>query len=218
MPNLLESASNLHAARLRREFSARDLLGATLAAIERLVPAANAIVKTIPHRPGVARATRIRASRAARPAPPIGRPRTRFFDQRSLPSRSASARDAPEHAGFHRHSGAAATPSPGVGTVFRAHRRGALPARPHGTHPARSKARSACAIYRGQWQTKALFRPDAVGLSRYWRRFTGMLGVDGLPRGLQIIAASFEDRTAIACAAMLEALGASFKAPPMASP
>ncbi|MFZ0496840.1 MAG: amidase [Methylocella sp.] len=45
-----------------------------------------------------------------------------------------------------------------------------------------------------------------------------MLGVDGLPRGVQIIAASFEDRTAIACAAMLEALGASFKAPPMASP
>jgi Asp-tRNA(Asn)/Glu-tRNA(Gln) amidotransferase A subunit family amidase len=45
MPNLLESASNLHAARLRREFSARDLLGATLAAIERLVPAANAIVQ-----------------------------------------------------------------------------------------------------------------------------------------------------------------------------
>jgi len=45
-----------------------------------------------------------------------------------------------------------------------------------------------------------------------------MLGPDGLPRGVQIIAASFEDRTAIACAAMLEALGASFKAPPMASP
>ncbi len=45
-----------------------------------------------------------------------------------------------------------------------------------------------------------------------------MLGVDGLPRGVQIVAASFEDRTAIACAAMLEALGASFKAPPMASP
>jgi hypothetical protein len=39
-----------------------------------------------------------------------------------------------------------------------------------------------------------------------------MLGVDGLPRGVQIIAASFEDRTAIACAAMLEALGASFRA------
>jgi amidase len=45
-----------------------------------------------------------------------------------------------------------------------------------------------------------------------------MLGVDGLPRGVQIIAASFEDRTAIACAAMLEALGASFRAPPMTSP
>jgi amidase len=45
-----------------------------------------------------------------------------------------------------------------------------------------------------------------------------MLGVDGLPRGVQIIAATFEDRTAIACAAMLETLGASFKAPPMASP
>jgi amidase len=45
-----------------------------------------------------------------------------------------------------------------------------------------------------------------------------MFGVDGLPRGVQIIAASFEDHTAITCAAMLEALGASFKAPPMASP
>jgi Asp-tRNA(Asn)/Glu-tRNA(Gln) amidotransferase A subunit family amidase len=38
MPNLLDSVSNLHAALLRRESSARDLLGATLAAIERLVP------------------------------------------------------------------------------------------------------------------------------------------------------------------------------------
>jgi Asp-tRNA(Asn)/Glu-tRNA(Gln) amidotransferase A subunit family amidase len=45
-----------------------------------------------------------------------------------------------------------------------------------------------------------------------------MLGADGLPRGVQIIAPSFEDRTAIACAAMLEALGATFKAPPSASP
>jgi len=46
-----------------------------------------------------------------------------------------------------------------------------------------------------------------------------MLGEeDGLPRGVQIIAASLEDRTAIACAAMLEALGSGFKAPPMASP
>jgi amidase len=44
-----------------------------------------------------------------------------------------------------------------------------------------------------------------------------MLGPDGLPRGVQIIAARFEDRTAIACAAQLEALGASFQAPPMAS-
>jgi amidase len=40
MPNLLDSASNLRAALLRREFSTRDLLGATLAAIERLNPAA----------------------------------------------------------------------------------------------------------------------------------------------------------------------------------
>jgi hypothetical protein len=31
-----------------------------------------------------------------------------------------------------------------------------------------------------------------------------------LPRGVQIVAASFEDRTAVACAAMLDALGASF--------
>ena len=45
-----------------------------------------------------------------------------------------------------------------------------------------------------------------------------MLGEDGLPRGVQIIAASLEDRTAIACAAMLETLGSEFKAPPMASP
>ena len=44
-----------------------------------------------------------------------------------------------------------------------------------------------------------------------------MLGADG-SRGVQIVAASFEDRTAVACAAMLEALGASFKAPPMATP
>ena len=45
MPNLLDSASNLHAALLPREFSARDLLGSTLAAIERLDPAVNAIVQ-----------------------------------------------------------------------------------------------------------------------------------------------------------------------------
>src|SRR5450631_171128 len=45
MPNLLDSASNLRAALLRREFSARDLLAATLAAIERLNPALNAIVQ-----------------------------------------------------------------------------------------------------------------------------------------------------------------------------
>jgi amidase len=45
MPDLLDSASNLHAALLRGEFSARDLLGSTLAAIERLDPALNAIVQ-----------------------------------------------------------------------------------------------------------------------------------------------------------------------------
>jgi amidase len=50
------------------------------------------------------------------------------------------------------------------------------------------------------------------------RRGSGDGWPDALPRGVQIIAASFEDRTAIACAAMLEALGARFKAPPMASP
>ncbi|MGH6819439.1 MAG: hypothetical protein ACREDU_01080 [Methylocella sp.] len=33
MPDLRDSASNLHAVLLRREFSARDLLGSTLAAI-----------------------------------------------------------------------------------------------------------------------------------------------------------------------------------------
>jgi amidase len=45
MPNVLDSAANLRAALLRREFSARDLLGAALAAIERLNPALNAIVQ-----------------------------------------------------------------------------------------------------------------------------------------------------------------------------
>jgi amidase len=45
MPNVLDSASNLRASLLRREFSARDLLGATLAAIERLNPALNTIVQ-----------------------------------------------------------------------------------------------------------------------------------------------------------------------------
>jgi len=140
-----------------------------------------------------------------------------------FPPRSASARDAPKHTGFHRHSDAAGAASPGVGTVFRAHRRGALPARPHGTHPARSTARSACAIDRGQWQTNALFRSDAVDLSRHWRRFAGRRDSGDAWSGWlaaqrPIIAASFEDRTAIACATMLEALGASFKAPSMASP
>jgi amidase len=43
-----------------------------------------------------------------------------------------------------------------------------------------------------------------------------MLAPDGLPRGVQIIAANFEDRTAIACAAALEVLGACVKAPPAA--
>jgi hypothetical protein len=71
----------------------------------------------------------------------------------------------------------------GVGTVFRAHRRGALLARPHETHPARSKARSACAIDRGQRQSKALFRTDAVGLSRYWRRSAGRRGSGDAWRG-----------------------------------
>ena len=45
-----------------------------------------------------------------------------------------------------------------------------------------------------------------------------MLAGDGLPRGVQIIAASHEDRTAIACAGMLEAMGSGFTAPPMALP
>jgi amidase len=42
-----------------------------------------------------------------------------------------------------------------------------------------------------------------------------LLGPDGLPRGVQIIAANAEDRTAIACARMLETLGACVKAPPI---
>jgi amidase len=37
-----------------------------------------------------------------------------------------------------------------------------------------------------------------------------MRGGDGMP-GVQIVVASFDDRTAIACAAMLEALGARFR-------
>jgi amidase len=45
VPNVLDSATNIRAALLRREFSARDLLGAVLAAIERLNPALNAIVQ-----------------------------------------------------------------------------------------------------------------------------------------------------------------------------
>jgi len=45
MPNLLDSASNLRAALHRREFSAQDLLGATLAAIDRFNPVLNAIVQ-----------------------------------------------------------------------------------------------------------------------------------------------------------------------------
>jgi len=69
------------------------------------------------------------------------------------------------HAGFHRHSGAAAVPSPGVGTVFRAHRRGALPARPQGTHPARSKARSACAVDRLAPVCPAAVAPGLEGMA-----------------------------------------------------
>jgi amidase len=119
----------------------------------------------------------------------------RFFDLRSLSSRSASARDAPEHGGFHRHSGAR----------FFEHIDVMLCQTPAPTGPIR------------------LFRPDAVGLSRHWRRFAGRRGSGDAWSGWlaarrQIIAASFEDRTAIACAAMLEALGARFRAPPMTSP
>jgi len=44
MPDLLDSASNLRAALLRREFSARDLLDATLAALARFNPDLNAIM------------------------------------------------------------------------------------------------------------------------------------------------------------------------------
>ncbi|HTV33552.1 MAG TPA: amidase family protein [Methylocella sp.] len=45
-----------------------------------------------------------------------------------------------------------------------------------------------------------------------------LVAPDGLPRGVQILAAAHEDRTAIACAAMLEGLGLGFKAPPLANP
>jgi hypothetical protein len=39
-----------------------------------------------------------------------------------------------------------------------------------------------------------------------------------LLRGVQSIAGDFEDRTAIACATMLETLGGGFQALPMVSP
>jgi amidase len=42
-----------------------------------------------------------------------------------------------------------------------------------------------------------------------------MIGDDGLPRGVQIIAAAGEDRTAVAVAAMLEQLGPGFQPPPI---
>ena len=42
-----------------------------------------------------------------------------------------------------------------------------------------------------------------------------MQGPDGLPRGVQVITAAYEDRTAIAIAAMLESLGGGFRAPPL---
>lgn len=42
-----------------------------------------------------------------------------------------------------------------------------------------------------------------------------MQGDDGLPRGVQIIAAAGEDRMAVAVAAMLEALGPGFRPPPI---
>lgn len=42
-----------------------------------------------------------------------------------------------------------------------------------------------------------------------------MLGKDGLPRGVQIIAAAYEDRTAIAVAEMLQAAGPGIPAPPI---
>ena len=44
-----------------------------------------------------------------------------------------------------------------------------------------------------------------------------MVGRDGLPRGVQIIAGPFEDRTAIACALMLERLGARFQSPTLST-
>lgn len=50
------------------------------------------------------------------------------------------------------------------------------------------------------------------------RRGSGDAWAGCLPRGIQIIAASFEGRTAIAGATTLEALAARFKAKLMASP
>ena len=79
------------------------------------------------------------------------------------------------------------------------------------------------AINRGQWQKRPYFDLIlwaclASGAGLPAAVAPAMLGADGLPRGVQIVAPSFEDRAAIACAAMLEALGASFRAPPMATP
>jgi amidase len=42
-----------------------------------------------------------------------------------------------------------------------------------------------------------------------------MRNAQGLPAGVQIIAAKGEDRTAIAVAAMLETLGCRYEAPPL---
>ena len=113
----------------------------------------------------------------------------------------------------HLRAGAA---SPEVGTVFRT----ALPVRPRwdpsGTikNPIRVRDQLWSMANKGRISIRC--RRLASPLARFCAAGAlAMLGPDALPRGVQIIAASFEDRTAIACAAMLEALGACFKFPPI---
>jgi amidase len=121
-----------------------------------------------------------------------------FFDLRSLSSRSASARDAPEHAGFHRHSGARRQRLRREWARFFEHIDVVL------CPPAPRDPSGYFDLMLWVCLATGAGLPAAVA--------PAMLGVDACR------AACFEDRTAIACAAMLEALGASFRAPPMTSP
>ena len=108
----------------------------------------------------------------------------------------------------HLRAGAA---SPEVGTVFRT----ALPVRPRWDPSGTIKNPIRVRDQLWSMANKGRISIRCCGLVSPLARFCAagalaMLGPDALPRGVQIIAASFEDRTAIACAAMLEALGARF--------